>query len=196
MSSCATEWTFLVIREIALTSCPWGCLNAEDSFGSSVCAWLRLDFTVVFSLCSELPLCATEEVCFVWAWDLVCHLWRAIFQADGSEIQQATHAARDRDAFLAGKQGASFACKSVSISSPTPTNYVSLSFAQLPAAPFQCPHLWLPINTTASRHSTTRQPPVAIIAFKYCFDLNEFSLLDSYSLMEAIITMVALVLWI
>lgn len=48
--------------------------------------------------------------------------------------------------FLAGKQGASFACKSVSISSPAPTNYVSLSFTQLPAAPFQCPHLWLPIN--------------------------------------------------
>lgn len=48
--------------------------------------------------------------------------------------------------FLTGKQGASFAYKSVSISSPTPNNYVSLSFTQLPATPFQCSHLWLPIN--------------------------------------------------
>lgn len=60
MSSCATGWTLLVIREIALTSCPQGCLNTEDSSGSSVCAWLRFDFTIVFSLCSGFPLRATE----------------------------------------------------------------------------------------------------------------------------------------
>lgn len=71
--------------------------------------------------------------------------------------------------FLAGKWGASFACKSVSISSPTPTNYVSLSFTQLPAALFQYPHLWLPINTTASQHSTTSQPPVAINGIQILF---------------------------
>lgn len=118
-----------------------GGLHTKGSPGSRVCAHFRWDFTVVLSLCSELPLCATEEACFVWARDLVCHLWRAIFQADGSEIQQATPAARDRDAFLASKRGASFACKAVSVSSPTLTNYVSLSFTQLPAAPFQYPHL-------------------------------------------------------
>lgn len=128
-------------------------------------------------------------------------IWSATFGEPSSKQMEARFSKKPLQPetemlFLAGKQGGSFACKSVSISSITPTNYVSLSFTQLPAAPFQCPHLWLPINTIASRHSTTRQPPVAIMAFKYCFDLNEFSLLDSYSLMEAIITMVALVLQI
>lgn len=99
MSSHATECTPLVIKEIALISCPQGCLNTKDSSGWSVCAWLRLDLEIAFSLYSELPLCAAEEVCFVWAWDLVCHLWRAIFQADGSETQKATPAARDRSFF-------------------------------------------------------------------------------------------------
>lgn len=65
MSSCATECTPLVIKEIALISCPQGCLNTKDSSGSSVCTWLRYDLTIAFSLCSELPLCATEEMCFV-----------------------------------------------------------------------------------------------------------------------------------
>lgn len=60
--------------------------------------------------------------------------------------------------FLAGKQGASFACKSVSISSPAPTNYVSLSFTQLPATPFQYPHLWLPINKQQVRTALPGSP--------------------------------------
>lgn len=65
MSSRATECTPLVIKEIALISCPQGCLNTKHSSGSSVCAWLRLDLAIAFSLYSELPLCATEEMCFV-----------------------------------------------------------------------------------------------------------------------------------
>lgn len=64
MSSRATECTPLIIKEIALISCPQGCLNTKDSCGSSVCAWLRLDLEIAFSLDSELPLCATE-MCFV-----------------------------------------------------------------------------------------------------------------------------------
>lgn len=50
MSSCATECTPLVIKEIALISCPQGCLNTKDSSGSSVCTWLRYDLTIAFSL--------------------------------------------------------------------------------------------------------------------------------------------------
>lgn len=67
-------------------------------------------------------------------------------------------------------------------SSPALASYISSPFTRPGQLPVLYTYLLLPLSRATSYHCTTSSPCLAVMTFKFCFDLTGFPLLNSYSL--------------